>query len=252
MLFSRRKRGTRVEPVVPETSAPANGAAPVDTRNETPSVDASAAPGAVGDATTTVATPANGMPTVPVAASSATPTSDDVDDRPEGLPLARGDETGDADLDRFFAALRQVVHDARERVPLDTADVAADEPESGRMQDDADDGAMSAGTMVPTRPDPFTTTELAPSTAELIASLEDDRNLWRERAVVWRERALGADMMVKALNAHMSDLRFNVEDLRMAMRAMSANSPGRPEPRAELPAQSPRRSGLDLSLEPGE
>ncbi len=106
--------------------------------------------------------------------------------------------------------------------------------------------------MVPTRPDPVTTTELAPSTSELISSLEADRDLWRERAVVWRERAMGADMLVKTLNAHMSDLQINLEDLRLAMRVMSANTPVPPEPRAELPAQTPRRSGIDRFLEPGK
>ena len=111
--------------------------------------------------------------------------------------------------------------------------------------------------MVPTRLDPVTTTdlasttELAPSTSELIASLEADRDLWRERAVVWRERAMGADMLVKTLNAHMSDLQINLEDLRLAMRVMSANTPVPPEPRAELPAQTPRRSGIDRFLDPG-
>jgi hypothetical protein len=174
--------------------------------------------------------------------------------------LAPGDETGDADLDRFFAALRQVVHDARERLPLesdrpDAPDLVTHVPEHEQSQQDAGvaaGAATSAGTMVPTRPDPATTTELAPSTAELIASLEADRDLWRERAVVWRERAMGADMLVKTLNAHMSDLQINLEDLRLAMRVMSANTPVPPEPRAELPAQAPRRSGVDRFLEPGK
>ena len=49
--------------------------------------------------------------------------------------------------------------------------------------------------------------------------MEADRDLWRERAVVWRA-AMGADMLVKTLNADMSDLQINLEDLRLAMRVM--------------------------------
>jgi hypothetical protein len=172
------------------------------------------------------------------------------------LPLAPGDETGDADLDRFFAALRQVVHDARERLPLESdrpapPELIPDASEPQQADAPAAGAVASTVTMVPTRPDPVTT-ELAPSTSELIASLEADRDLWRERAVVWRERAMGADMLVKTLNAHMSDLQINLEDLRLAMRVMSANTPVPPEPRAELPAQAPRRSGIDRFLEPGK
>jgi hypothetical protein len=151
-----------------------------------------------------------------------------------------------------------VVHDARERLPLDSdrpdaSELVTDAREASQQADAAAaDAAASTGTMVPTRPDPVTTTELAPSTSELIASLEADRDLWRERAVVWRERAMGADMLVKTLNAHMSDLQINLEDLRLAMRVMSANTPVPPEPRAELPAQTPRRSGIDRLLDPGK
>ena len=65
----------------------------------------------------TVANLGTGVPTVPVAAPSASPSVADPSRVPAGMPLAPGDETGDADLDRFFAALRQVVHDARERLP---------------------------------------------------------------------------------------------------------------------------------------
>jgi hypothetical protein len=173
------------------------------------------------------------------------------------MPLAPGDETGDADLDRFFAALRQVVHDARERLPLESdrpgpPELIPDASEPLQADAPAAGAVASTGTMVPTRPDPVATTELAPSMSELIASLEADRDLWRERAVVWRERAMGADMLVKTLNAHMSDLQINLEDLRLAMRVMSANTPVPPEPRAELPAQAPRRSGIDRFLEPGK
>ena len=91
------------------------------------------------------------------------------------MPLAPGDETGDADLDRFFAALRQVVHDARERLPLESdrlgpPDLVTDVPDPGPSQQDDDiaaEGATSPGTMVPTRLDPVTTTDLASTTTSL-------------------------------------------------------------------------------------
>ena len=149
------------------------------------------------------------------------------------MPLAPGDETGDADLDRFFAALRQVVHDARERLPVEADQ--PDDPDPTAAVRARSPGAAPArrhGAECRRRRQWFrrnstrvTTTELAPTTAELVDSLEADRDLWRERAIVWRERAMGADMLVKTLNAHMSDLQINLEDLRMAMRVMSANTP---------------------------
>ena len=262
MLFSRRKRATAVEPEAPVASVHSNGAAPDVAPDEAPTVEVPPVYTDSLDPLPTVVTSATGAPTVPVAAPSAAPTPADLSEGPAGMPLAPGDETGDADLDRFFAALRQVVHDARERLPLESDRFGAPDlvPDPGQMQQDdgtTAEGATSPGTMVPTRLDPVTTTELAsttelaPSTSELIASLEADRDLWRERAVVWRERAMGADMLVKTLNAHMSDLQINLEDLRLAMRVMSANTPVPPEPRAELPAQTPRRSGIDRFLDPG-
>jgi hypothetical protein len=258
MLFSRRKRATAVEPEASPASVHSNGAAPDVGLDEAPTVEVPPVFTDPLESLPTVATPATGALAVPVAAPGAAPSVTDPPEGPAGMPLAPGDETGDADLDRFFAALRQVVHDARERLPLesdraDPPELITDASEPSQHADAAAaDAATSSATMVPTRPDPVTTTELAPSTSELISSLEADRDLWRERAVVWRERAMGADMLVKTLNAHMSDLQINLEDLRLAMRVMSANTPVPPEPRAELPAQTPRRSGIDRFLEPGK
>ena len=262
MLFSRRKRATAVEPEAPVASVHPNGAAPDVALDEAPTVEVPPVFTDSLDPLPTVVTSATGAPTVPVAAPSAAPTPADLSEGPAGMPLAPGDETGDADLDRFFAALRQVVHDARERLPLESDRLGAPElvPDPGadaagrrhysRGRDVAGDDGPDAPR--PRHHDgPRVDHELAPSTSELIASLEADRDLWRERAVVWRERAMGADMLVKTLNAHMSDLQINLEDLRLAMRVMSANTPVPPEPRAELPAQTPRRSGIDRFLDPG-
>jgi hypothetical protein len=174
------------------------------------------------------------------------------------MPLAPGDETGDADLDRFFAALREVVHDARERLPVeadqqDDPDPAAAYVREARDMHWHDDERVSTPpTVASAHLDQVTTTELAPTTAELVNSLEADRDVWREQAIVWRERALGADMLVEAVNAHMSDLQIKLDDLRMAMRALNASTSLPPEPRAALPAQTPRRSGPDRVLDPGE
>jgi hypothetical protein len=258
MLFSRRKPATAVEPEASPASVHSNGAAPDVGLDEAPTVEVPPVFTDPIESFPTVATQATGALTVPVAAPSAAPSIADPPEGSVGMPLAPGDQTGDADLDQFFAALRQVVHDARERLPLEsdrpeTPELIADAREPSQQADaPAAGAAVSTGTIVPTRPDPVATTELAPSTSELIASLEADRDLWRERAVVWRERAMGADMLVKTLNAHMSDLQINLEDLRLAMRVMSANTPVPPEPRAELPAQAPRRAGTDRMLDPGK
>jgi len=44
------------------------------------------------------------------------------------------------------------------------------------------------------------------------AQLESDH--WRERAVLWRERALAAELVVKMLQRNLDDLRGNLADLR--------------------------------------
>jgi len=173
---------------------------------------------------------------VPVAAPSSLPPAT----APESGAPAPGDERVADDLDQFFAALRQVVHDAREQVAPDERgddvlppttptgeDTPSTAPPGGAADADAPNVAIAGTSIVPA--------ELAPSTAELIASLEADRDLWRERAVVWRERALGADMLVKALNSHMSDLQFNLEDLRIAMRVLADETTTTSEPQAALP-----------------
>ena len=168
------------------------------------------------------------------------------------VPQAPGEETGVADLNEFFAALRHIVDDSLARLPLESdrlepqqldeaeqlvRDIEADReplspaghdgapaalarrPENGIARRDAHTGEMVAPTDGHASPP---STELAPSTAELIAALEADRDRWRERAVVWRERAMGADLVVKSLNDHMADLRDNLEDFRMVIRAMSS------------------------------
>lgn len=148
-------------------------------------------------------------------ASAAGPSPPLVGDPVPDAPVT-GEPAIGGDLDQFFDALRQVVRDVRERLPL-----AAD--------DAADDAVPSQVDPVVVTP-PAPTTELVPTTAELVASLEADRDLWRERAVVWRERALGADQLVKALNSHLSDLSLNLDDLRLAMRVLGGETGDAPEP----------------------
>jgi hypothetical protein len=44
------------------------------------------------------------------------------------------------------------------------------------------------------------------------AELESEH--WRERAIVWRERAMAAELVAKMLQRHLDDVRANLEDLR--------------------------------------
>jgi hypothetical protein len=188
---------------------------------------------------------------MPVAVPSAAPplAGDPAPDAPvPGEPATGGD------LDQFFEALRQVVRDARERLPLvEDHLVGADDTVAGPV---VDPSRSTGADVVPSHLDPViasapaSSTELAPTTAELVASLEADRDLWRERAVVWRERALGADQLVKALNSHLSDLNVNLDDLRLAIRVLSGETSETPEPRGELPAGA-RLNSVDRYVEPG-
>lgn len=51
--------------------------------------------------------------------------------------------------------------------------------------------------------------------------VEAERDRWRERAIVWRERALAAEVVAKEMSAHLADVRENLEDVRVAMRALT-------------------------------
>ena len=140
MLFSRRKRATAVEPEASTASVHSNGAAPDVGLDEAPTVEVPPVFIDPLESFPTVATPATGALTVPVAAPGAAPSVADPPEGPAGMPLAPGDETGDADLDRFFAALRQVVHDARERLPLES-----DRPDPPDLITDAREPSQQAG-----------------------------------------------------------------------------------------------------------
>jgi hypothetical protein len=57
-----------------------------------------------------------------------------------------------------------------------------------------------------------------------ITKLEADRDHWRERAVVWHERAVAAELVVKMLQRNLDDLRANLDDLRASTRpALGSN-----------------------------
>jgi hypothetical protein len=60
---------------------------------------------------------------------------------------------------------------------------------------------------------------------------------------------MGADVLVKALNEHMSDLQINLEDLRLAMRVLGNERLAPPEPRAELPPADLGRSARRIERE---
>jgi hypothetical protein len=278
MRLSRRKRASAVEPTQPTSSLSLR---PEVARPTTPEPTALPPDGTTPAITLPSALPAaSNERGLPDAAPGPAPLSPPDGPTPSPLehtgltattaPDAGADADADADLDRFFAALRQVVHDARERLPLEREPVVesisvvdAPAPIDDRADSvDVDDAASTAVTPwihaaggVVVAPgavaaDVSTAAELAPSTAELVAGLEADRDLWRERAIVWRERAMGADVLVKTLNAHLSDLQINLEDLRSAMRMLEAGSPA-PEPLGELPAGGDEWDGLDRYLDSG-
>jgi hypothetical protein len=57
-----------------------------------------------------------------------------------------------------------------------------------------------------------------------LAALESDRDSWQERAVIWRERALASLALARELQDHIDDLRANIDDLRLATQAGSAEA----------------------------
>jgi hypothetical protein len=61
---------------------------------------------------------------------------------------------------------------------------------------------------------------LAAGSVDGDASLETERDKWRERAVIWRERALAAELIAQQQGAHLDDVKENLEDIRLAMRGL--------------------------------
>ena len=60
---------------------------------------------------------------------------------------------------------------------------------------------------------------MAPSSDRAV-ELESEH--WRERAIVWRERAMGAELVAKMLQRNLDDLRANLDDLRLKVEAAAA------------------------------
>jgi hypothetical protein len=65
--------------------------------------------------------------------------------------------------------------------------------------------------------------------------VEAERDKWRERAVIWRERALAAELIAKQQGAHLNDVKENLEDIRLAMRGLVDQTALPVAPRPELP-----------------
>ena len=61
---------------------------------------------------------------------------------------------------------------------------------------------------------------IAGETSERASELANDH--WRERAVIWRERAIAAELVAKLLQRSVDDLRANLEDLRREAKAVAA------------------------------
>src|SRR3954469_18843550 len=57
-------------------------------------------------------------------------------------------------------------------------------------------------------------------TSQRASELASDH--WRERAVIWRERTLAAELLAKVLQRNLNDLHATVEDLRREARAVAA------------------------------
>ena len=60
---------------------------------------------------------------------------------------------------------------------------------------------------------------VAPSSDRAAEELESEHGLGDERAVVWRARAMAAELVAKMLQRNLDDLRANVEDLRRKVEA---------------------------------
>jgi hypothetical protein len=56
-------------------------------------------------------------------------------------------------------------------------------------------------------------------TSELATDLASDH--WRERAVIWRERAIAAELVAKMLQRNLDDLHATLEDLRREAKAVA-------------------------------
>ena len=56
-------------------------------------------------------------------------------------------------------------------------------------------------------------------TSERASDLESDH--WRERAVIWRERAQAAELVAKMLQRNLDDLHATLEDLRREAKAVA-------------------------------
>ncbi len=56
-------------------------------------------------------------------------------------------------------------------------------------------------------------------TSERASDLASDH--WRERAVIWRERALAAELVAKMLQRNLDDLHATLEDLRREAKAVA-------------------------------
>jgi hypothetical protein len=148
------------------------------------------------------------------------------DDEDRGAP--DGDSTalfGEAHVDLVSETLHRIVRDklGADSAPRETEPAPVETPPTENAPLEwrhppagADDGG---GAVTP-----------APSAegGEPEPDLEAERDKWRERAIVWRERALAADVVAKELGAHLADVRENLADVRIAMRALTELTEQRP------------------------
>ena len=105
--------------------------------------------------------------------------------------------------------------------------------QNGTRNDEAHGAETPAGDGTPALP---AGGDERPLLESRIAQLEADVESWQRRTIMWRERALSAQALNEALNT-------NLDDLRMAVKAMAAGATHPPEVKTgDVPArQYPER-----------
>ena len=83
------------------------------------------------------------------------------------------------------------------------------------------------------------------SDAARLLQVRAERDRWRERAVLWHERALAAEKLVELLQDHVGDLQAISRDLRQLANASSRGGSGAGRDLA-LPPSSPRGARVSV------
>jgi hypothetical protein len=128
---------------------------------------------------------------------------------------------GPGDESLTWVAAAAVVQKGTGGVEEAAADVdEPDQPDESTGSDDSPELDLAGQELAELGGAPAATPDdedlLGPS-SDRAAELVTDH--WRERAIVWRERAMGAELVAKMLQRNLDDLRANLEDLRLKVEA---------------------------------